>query len=555
MTQLDLVLRGGTVVDGSGAAGRIADVAVTGGRIAAVGEHGGMRGAEEVDASGLVVCPGFVDVHSHMDLVWAMGPEAQARYGGPRVRQGITTEVVGNCGLGAAPVGDANRGLVGAVNAFVTPPDFGPEYPWQATASYLERVEEVGTLLNVAALVPHGPLRTLATGRMDGTPDAGQMDRMQSVLAEGLEAGALGVSFGLIYPPGQYAPTDELEALGEVCARGGGLAAFHQRAGNAELCMQALAELGEVGRTGCRVHLSHDHLHGEDAWSLLERWVAAGDGLRAEGIDLAEDVIPYTGVNTTMLAILPPWALAGGVEGFLRVASDRVARVRMADEIRQRVPSWPPWGPDGWCTNIVRESGIRRIRVAHAGGGASDGVVGMSLEELGEARGMDPVDAVIDLLIEAGGDVTMLCFGISGDEDTDAVLRQLMALPTRSICTDAWETGQACPHPGAAGAFPHVLARYVRETGTLGLEEAVNKMTGQPAERFGLDGEVGFVEAGRRADLVLFDPERIASTSTFANPRSDPVGIEGVWIGGRRVVAADGSLEALDAGCVLRAGG
>jgi N-acyl-D-aspartate/D-glutamate deacylase len=547
---IDLLLRGGVVHDGTGAPPRQADVAVVGREIAAVGPDLPVRAARVIDAEGRAVCPGFVDLHSHSDLVFPLEPRRRLELLEGRIRQGITTEVVGNCGLGAFPLAAANRAIVERLDGFLAPDGAWPA-PWATAEEYLARLEASRVPINVATLAAHGPLRTAAMGMTDRPPTPDEAAHMERELRAALRAGAFGLSFGLIYPPGVFAGFDEVARLCEVVREEGGFAAFHQRSGSPELVRRAVDEVLEAGRaSGASVHLSHDHVQGEAAYPMIEGLLARGEAARAQGIDFTADVIPYTGVCTTFLALYPPWALAGGVAGFLALARDPDARRRMRREMETAVPEWPEGGR-GWSTNIVRDVGWRNVFVAHVERERNRAAVGLSLEELGARAGADPFDALTDLLCDDGALATMQLFGISGDRADDAPLRRFLAHPGRSIVTDAWEIGKGRPHPGAYGAFPRVLARYVRETGLLTMEAAVHKMTGQPAARLGL-ADRGVVRAGAAADLLLVDPARVADAATWEEPRRFAVGIDAVIVNG--TVVWDGRSLADGAGQVLRAG-
>ncbi|MGH7150514.1 MAG: N-acyl-D-amino-acid deacylase family protein [Planctomycetota bacterium] len=523
----DLLLEGGETVDGTGAPRHRADVGISGERIEAVGHLSGSQAKQRIHCAGRTIVPGFVDLHSHHDLVLSLPPPLQARYLEGRLLQGITTEIVGNCGLGAFPVTRDSTPLVAALDRFISPPEAA--FEWGSPPEYLARLERQGVALNVGALLPHGPLRVSTMGMTSRAPTGPERAAMRRGVREACDAGAFGISFGLIYPPGQYASTEEVDDLCSAL-HSGAFAAFHQRSGSAELIERSIEEILDVGRrTGRAVHLSHDHAQGERAWPLIDSLLALGDRARAGGLDYTQDVIPYTGVNTTMLALYPGWALAEGVEGFLRLARDPAARGRMKEEMASKVPSWPPWVEGNWCTNLVRDSGWESVHVAHAA--SARPVAGRGALDLARSTGKDPFDAITDLLLDSRGDVTMLLFGISGDREQDGPLRALLAHPTRAIVSDAWECGQAAPHPGAYGAFPRLLARYVRETRTLAFEEAVRKATSLPADRLGLRGR-GRIEPGAYADLVVLDPESVADASTYERPRAPARGIDRVFVNG-----------------------
>ena len=548
---LDLILRGGSVADGSGAPRFAADVAVRDGRVAEVAPHLSAPARREIPIEGLVLSPGFIDLHSHSDLLFTLPEVEQRKLLGGRLRQGITTELVGNCGYGPAPVTADSLPLLQKINGFITPD--GVSWSWRTFAEYLEAVESGGVLLNLAALVSHGAVRTAAMGGSPDVPSEGEMRAMEHSIREALAAGAYGISYGLIYPPGQFARTDELVKTAAAASAGGGFAAFHQRGSGASTCLAAVEEILEVGRrSGCSVHHSHEESVGPEAWGLVERVIRREEEARRSGIDLTMDVIPYTWVCTTMLAVYPPWSLEGGVEAFLQRLRDPLQRSRMKREVGTAAPSWPPWEGNGWIMNLVREVGWGRIHVGHVNSEANRPVVMQSLAELAASRGREPFDALSDLMLEEQGVVTQLIFGISGDARTDAPLLPLIAHPDRALVSDAWDIGKGSPHPGAYGAFPRVLGHYVLERGLLTLEEAIRKMTSLPAARLGLSDR-GVVRRGAWADLVAFDPRRVRERATCADPRVYPDGIELVVVNGT-VAVQRGEIVAGRAGRVLRRG-
>jgi N-acyl-D-aspartate/D-glutamate deacylase len=505
-----------------------------------------------IEARGLMVAPGFIDLHSHSDLCLTLPLERQASLLEGRVRQGITTELLGNCGIGCVPLSGKTRKDVERVCGFITPQ--GVPWSWDSFASYLDHVEAQGCVQNVASLVAHGPLRLLAMGARAGRPAPDEMRALDRLARRAVEEGAFGVSFGLIYPPGQFADTEELVLVARAAAEAGGFAAFHQRGSSRDTLTQAVAELLEVGRRArAPVHHSHVETVGRRAWSGTPDILKAEEEGRRDGIDITADVIPYTAVCTTMLALYPPWSLDGGVGAFLERLRDPVLRARMKREVAETAPVWPPWEGEGrWTMNIARECGWDHIRLAHVDGAANKRDEHLTLAGLGKRRGADPFDALSDLMLEERGVATQLIFGISGDETTDEPLLPLLQSPRLALVTDAWEIGKGFPHPGAYGAFPRVLGHYVRERRLLSFEEAVRKMTSLPAERLGLRDR-GKVREGFKADLVVFDPGTVADRSTFTDPRRHAAGIDDVLINGRRVVSG-GEFRPQPAGRVLRRG-
>jgi N-acyl-D-amino-acid deacylase len=290
---------------------------------------------------------------------------------------------------------------------------------------------------------------------------------------------------------------------------------------------------------------------GPRAWQGTAEVLAEHARADAEGVALSGDVIPYTAVCTTLVALFPPWSLAGGVAALLDRLRDRATRTRLREEVAERDAVWPPWeDPARFTMNIARECGWDRIHLAHVEGAVNKRHERQSLAAIGRHRGLDPFDALCDLLIEEEGVGTQLIFGISGDDRGDADLLPLLADPRLAIVSDAWEIGSGFPHPGAYGAFPRVLGHYARERRLFGLEEAVRKMTTLPAARLGLRDR-GVLREGARADLVVLDPARVAARSDYATPRTPPAGIEHVFVNGRHLV--DGTtFRPVAAGDVLR---
>lgn len=509
-----------------------------------------MADAPRIEAAGRLVAPGFIDLHSHSDLCFALPLHRQAELLEGRIRQGITTELVGNCGIGCAPLQPSTSAELRRQCGFITPE--GAEWDWDSVSAYLDRLEKRGVLLNVAALVAHGPARAAAMGARAGRPTREEQRRMDDEVRRAVEAGAFGVSFGLIYPPGQFAGTDELVSVARAARDAGGFAAFHQRGSSRDTLLQAVREILEVGRrSGAPVHHSHVETVGPRAWSGTEEVLRLHEAAAREGVEVTGDVIPYTGVCTTMLALYPPWSLEGGVAAFLDRLRDPAARRRMRREVEQASPIWPPWEGEGrWTMNIARECGWERIRLAHVDGRANKRFEQLSLAEIGRRLGRDPFEALSDLLLEEEGVATQLIVGISGDEEQDADLLPLLRSPGLAFVTDAWEIGKGAPHPGAYGAFPRVLGHYVRDRCLLPLEEAVRKLTSLPAARLGLRDR-GLVRPGFRADLVILDAARVASRSSYEAPRRMPEGIEDVLVNGRRLVDA-GRFRPAAAGGVLR---
>lgn len=545
----DLLIKRGYLIDGTGRPGFQADIAIRKGKIVHIGDIEPDSAEHILHADGLIVSPGFIDLHAHSDLVFALPPEKQRERLTGRIQQGITTEIVGNCGLGLAPNDPASAPILRTMVEFLTPEHL--QGIWSSIGEYINRLERQGVVSNVGTLIPHGPVRVTAMGVDHRRPSEAEFRHMEHLIAQSLEEGAFGLSFGLIYPPGQYASTDELIRLSGVVRDHGGFVAFHQRGGGPETLAASVGEIVEVGRkAGVSVHHSHEQIHGRGDWSGIEATWAMKEQARREGVDLTQDMIPYTSVCTTMTVLYPPWVLSGGIPAFLDRLRDPFTRQRIRHDIEAQVPRWPPWTADGWPVNIVRDFGWTNIYVSFVSSEESKPYEMKSIAQIAEMTGKDPFDAVSDLVIHEGGAVTQLLFGISGDRTTDAPLKEQMRQPDRMFITDAWETGRGMPHPGAYGAYPRILGRYVREENVLPLEEAIRRMTGLPAGRLGLS-ERGILREGAWADLVIFDAKTIRDRSTYEAPRQAPAGIHYVLINGELVVE-EGRYNGKLVGQVLR---
>jgi N-acyl-D-amino-acid deacylase len=506
-----IVLKGGTVVDGSGAPAIRGDVALEGARIAAVGSN---LAGDAVDCSGMVVAPGFIDTHSHSDLKVLADPGLPMK-----VRQGITLEVLGQDGISVAPVREEERaawcqklaGLLG---------DFGVEWDWSSVDEYLARLQKARPVLDLAYLVPHGALRQHVVGGEDRRATATEIETMRGLLRISLEQGGRGLSTGLIYPPCCYAETDELISLGKVLAEAERPLVVHIRS-ESDRIQEAIREMVRVaGESGCTVHISHLKIAGKDNWEKQPAVLSLIAQAHGRGLRFTADLYPYAAGSTLLGAILPPSAHAGGPEATL-------ARLRDPDQrmlIRRAMAETAP----GEWDNFWKWSGPEGIVIADVPSGRHPGWVGKNLAEVATLTGKDPFETAFDLLEEERLGVAMVSF--SQDE---GVMERFLTQPFVNICTDGLLGGR--PHPRAYGTYPRILGRYVREKKLLTLEEAVRKMTSQAASAFGL-ADVGLLQEGFRANLVVFDPHKVADKATFEDPIQFPVGIRDVLVGGQFVV-------------------
>lgn len=527
----DLIFRGATVVDGTGADAYQADVSVVDGRIDEVGTLGGASAGDVIDARGLVLSPGFIDLHTHSDFTLPRFPRALSM-----VSQGVTTQLTGNCGFSPFPVRSDRMALLREYTGFL---DAGlPWGSWHTAAEFFALLDELPLSGNVACQVGHGSVRMAAMGFDTGEPSAEQLAEMSGYVADAMSAGAFGISSGLTYAPASAATTDELVAVAGAAA--GGFYSTHIRS-EATTVEEAVTEALDVGRrTGLPVQLSHHKIMGRGNWPKVGRTLALVDSAAADGLDVLLDQYPYTAGSTGLAIVLPRWALVGGVAKMRERLADPDQRASIREQIAAQRPEDLRAG--------LRVFEPDTVVIAEVPDGPLTAYVGQTLTQVARARGQEPVDAALDLLSEAGGEILTIVHGQSEDN-----LRRIMRHPLTAIASDGWTLSPAAggrPHPRSYGTYARVLGRYVREEKVLGLEEAVRKMTSLPARRLGLTGR-GVLEPGAAADLVLFDAGSIADNATFDDPHRFCAGVRTVMVNGV-VVVDDGRDTQAVAGRVLR---
>ncbi|MBA2634385.1 MAG: D-aminoacylase [Chloroflexi bacterium] len=543
------VIAGGRVVDGSGSPGIVADVGISGGRITAVGDLASADVRKRVDVTGMTVAPGFIDIHSHSDFL--APAEEHGEILAPFLGQGITTIVTGNCGYSPAPVNPATADELDSYTAFLR----GPDLPraWDSFGSYLGYLDDHGVALNVVPLVAHGALRIQQIGFQGRDLESDEQAAMRRSLEQSLEEGAFGLSSGLLYAPGIFAPPEEIEALAAGLKQFDGIYTSHIR-GSSETLLSATKEVIRVGEVnGISCQHSHIEAFGKPHWPKIDAIVELHERARERGVDTGFDVIPYVAANTTLLAIFPPWALSGGVEALLARLRDPEQRQRIRRSIDEDIPGWPCWIPGAWPHNLVEATGWDNISLLWVESEANKGLEGKTMPQIAAERGTDPFEAAAAVVLEENGHAMALYVGVSGDLEDDSGLRRLLKHPWASIETDAILTGRGVPHPAAYGAFPRVLGHFSRDTGLFSLEEAIRKMTSLPAERFGLRAR-GRIAEGYAADVVVFDAQTVADQTSYQDPTAAPTGIEYVFVNGV-VVVDHGAIDTnRRAGTVLRRG-
>jgi N-acyl-D-amino-acid deacylase len=521
----DTVVFGGTVYDGSGAAGVAADVALSGDTIVAIGPDLRQQFpfAKAYDARGCAVAPGFIDIHTHSDLSVLANRDMKSA-----IHQGVTTELAGNCGMAMGLI-QANSAAFKQESSWLERE--GIKISWTRLSGYFDRIESEGVSCNLASLAGHGTIRKGVMGFAERAPDETELGTMLSIVDDAMVDGAVGLSTGLEYLPGGYAKLEEICALAAVAHDAGGFYASHLRSEGDEF-LEAVDEAIAVGeRTGIAVQLSHHKAEGRANWGKVKQTLARMQRARDSGLDVMTDQYPYTAFMTGLtLILLPSWARNGSPEEILARLTDAETRARIEQDIVR--------------ANLDYDA----IRIGVARGHAK--VQGLTLTQLGKRLGLDPAAAAIDLLIAENGWVGAANFALS-EEDVEMVLHDAHTM----IGSDGVATAPGAPerpHPRSYGTFPRVLGRYVRERGVLSLPDAIRRMTSLPAQRLMLSDR-GRLAEGLKADITVFHAESIEDQATFEDPHRYPTGIEYVFVNGRLTVDK-GRHTGARAGVVLRRG-
>ena len=538
----DLLLRGGLLVDGTGAAARRADIGLTGDRITAIGDLSAITNGDVetvIDAAGHVVAPGFVDPHGHSDgSVLLDGALAS------HLRQGFTTQLSGNCGYTLAPMAGAVRAMLDADLGHL-----GLDPRWATFGDYLDEVERQPLGPNVALLVGHGTVRWAAMGPDGGAPTPDELEAMRGYVEEALDAGAIGVSSGLIYAPGVHAAPAEVAALVAVAARRDALYATHLRnesAGVLDSLDEAISTTraaSDLAGRPARLQVSHLKAGAHAVWGTADALVERIEAARRAGLDAAADQYPYTAAATTLSTILPPSILALSIADAETAIRDTAARAAIRELMSDGISGWENVSLDpGWAGIVISRSGSRPEWD------------GRSVQAIADELGGDPADHALDVLADdrLSTDIVIHCMS---EPDVEAIMR----VPWIAVCTDAEGRrpdhpilGQGVPHPRTYGSTARVLGHYARDRGIVDLETAVAKLSAVPAARVGLRDR-GVVRDGAFADLVVFDPGTVADLATYERPAVHPAGIRDVIVNGRPAVR-DGRETGERPGRLLRRG-
>jgi N-acyl-D-amino-acid deacylase len=509
---LDVLIRGGELVDGSGEAPRKADVALSGDTIVRVGTIDEESASAVIDATGLVVCPGFIDVHTHSDLTILVEPRAESA-----VRQGVTTHVFPNCGTGLAPaVGEALKDIEARAKAFDV------DVTWRTVGEYFRRVEAAQPSINIVPMVAQGTVRMAVMGYSSGAPSRSQLEQMKEHVEEAMQAGARGLCSGLRYVPSGYASISELLELARVVKRYGGVYASHIRSeGDNGDWFAAIDEAVEIGRgSGVSVQISHLKALGTAVWGKSAKALATIRDAQLDGVEVACDQYPYEVTSSTLWVLFPQWCQAGGTLAFLeRVAhTDDERKIRAAFE-----------------ETLEMRGGAARMAISEYEPDHS--YQGRTLAEVARMRGSTAYETAVDLLRDSDGNVSLI-FHTLEDDDIEAIFREpfvMVASDGSALAPYGKLAAGYYPHPRNYGCFPKVLGDFVRDRKLVTIQEAVRKMTSLPAARFGLE-QRGLVRPGYRADITVFDPARVEDRATFEHPQEYPEGVHYVFVNGGLVI-------------------
>jgi len=525
---LDLVLRGGLIVDGTGGAPFVGDLAVRGERIEAMGPLAAVPAAQWLDVRGLVVAPGFIDIHAHGDLYPLLCPEAPGR-----LHDGVTTEVIGNCGESPFPQSPAML-----AERAESARRHGIAIDWDTFDAYVARHDSIGCGINRVALVGHGNVRQAVMGEEDRAASPDELAAMCREVEKALDAGAFGISTGLYYTPGMFARAGEIDALCAIVARRGGLYASHIR-NEGDAIEEAIEEFTGVGRrTGVRLQLSHVKVSGRANWPKADRVIERLQALRASGLDLACDRYPYIASSTSLSSQLPGWAREGGRAPMLERISAPGTRAKLVEALVADFPS-----DEAWAALRIADAACDQWRAAE----------GRSILEIAAGSGREPAEIVLDLLSASEGRASIVHFTMCEEN-----LVKWLKLPFVAIGSDSSSraidgpTSVGKPHPRSYGTCARVLGRYVRDKGVLSLPEGVRRLTGLPASRLGLKRR-GLLRPGAVADITVFDPNEVADRATYEVPQQYSVGVRHVLVNGALAVK-DGELTGARNGRFLRKG-
>jgi N-acyl-D-amino-acid deacylase len=533
--EFDIIIRNGTVYDGGGAPGRKTDIGITDDRITALGDLAGASAAREINAAGLAVAPGFIDIHSHFD--WPIIDPDHSDLLSPLLKQGVTTMVTGNCGFSPAPLSDAYKEialrrvlplLLGGSDASRANVD--AMFPWNSMGEFLDHMARQGVAFNVAELVGHGSIHTAVKGEDTAPPNREELEQMKNIARQCLEEGAFGISTGLGYSPGIFSPQEEIIEFAKIAREYGAMFPSHLQAyswvspayeeiGGEPHNLRSVKDFIKIGEdTGQPLQISHLIFVGQKTWEdTTDAVIGEIEAAAKRGIDIGFDAYAYTVGISTIAVIFPAWALPDLVNNLKN------------PEIRERV-----WNELEMAKGML-QFGYDDLTLMWGASPSLTQYEGMNISEIAAARGEEPFDSYCHLVIESNGLARIFLAQYSGNENDESVLRRVLAHPLNSFETDCIVTRQGWQYPNAWGNYPRILGHYVRELKLMTLEEAVRKMTSLPASRTGLKDR-GLLRKGYAADVVVFNLDTVIDRATLKDPMQDSVGIDYVLLNGKVVV-------------------
>lgn len=539
---LDLKILGGTIVDGSGDKGYCGDIGIQGERIVSIGNLSGTPAKTEIDATGKIVCPGFIDMHTHSDISLVVNRNASAR-----LYDGVTTDVIGNCGIGLAPVSDEYKEalitylgtrLVGSI-----PIDI--ELPWSSMEDYFDYLDAHQPAVNVAPLLAHGAIRIHEMGFSDATPTEAQMNNMKHEIDKAMKAGCLGMSTGLVYMPGEYSNKDELAELSKTLAPYDGFYVSHIRSEGTNI-FEALDEALYIAENGgVPLHVSHLKLLGKNMWGKTDTLFSKFAEANKKGIEITYDAYPYVAGCTSLGACLPPWVFEGGVTELVKRLSDPELREKIIFDMKNGIPGWQNF------YNVA--GGWDDITIATVNTEGSQKYLGRKIGEIAKSENKDPFTFAFDLMVTEKSRVQIILPGMSLEDMTYILSRPetMVGSDSMSLSTEG-VLGTGRPHPRAFGTHAKIIREFVKEKKLLTLEAAVKKMTSLEAARLNLDSR-GMLKEGYYADIVVMDLDTVKDNASFEVPKVYSSGFDEVIVNG--VLALHEGKETLAySGRVLRGG-
>ena len=516
----DVIISGGRIIDGSGSPWYSGDIGIRGDRIAAIGRLNQAEAHRVIEANDRVVCPGFIDIHSHSDVMLLANPRHE-----PKIMQGVTTDLLGLDGLSYAPLSPANLQMV---RRYIAGLNGNPNisWNWSSVSEYLALFNR-GVAINVAYFVPHNALRLEVMGFVDRAPTAQELSTMQELLAKGMSEGAVGFSTGLDYYPARYSNTDELIGLCEVVAEYNAISVWHLRTRDIGLFEAAKEAIEVAARTGGKVHFSHYAANNPPMWGQSSEMLSLVDGARLKGLDVTFDSYPYVATSTTLIIFLPRWVHEGGPDVILERLKQPKTKEKICADMRADSYVWDQFV----LTSVATEK--NKIHL------------GKTVADAAKEKGKKAEEFICDLLLEE--ELAVSYAGFTGNE---ADIQTIMKHPYHMACSDGLLIGDK-PNPRGWGTFARYLGFYSRELGVLSLEEAIRHMTAAPARSLGLNDR-GLLKQGLAADLVVFNPQKVIDRATFDEPKQYPVGVDYVLVNGAVVVDEGKHTGTLNGHALLR---